>query len=37
MRLYNTYYVCKKFVNDISELLFASISESQVYEIQNWE
>ena len=37
MRLYNTYYVCKKFVNDISELLFASINAGQVYEIQNWE
>ena len=37
MRLYNTYYVCKKFVDDISELSFASINLGQAYVIQNWE
>lgn len=36
MRLYNTYYVCKKFVDDISELSFASMNSGQAYEIQQW-
>ena len=35
MRLYNTYYLCKKYIDDIKELGYASIGSS--YELQSWE
>ena len=37
MRLYNTYYLCKEYIDDIKELEYKTIITGSSYELQNWE
>lgn len=37
MRLYNTYFLCKEYIEDIKELGYATIGAGPTCEMQNWE
>lgn len=37
MRLYNTYYLCRECIDDISDLNFSDMGTGQAYQMQDWE